>query len=120
VGPQHSRTLHSAAFLSQVLIKQTKYKEAEELSRRALEGREKVLGKDHPDTLDSVYGLAYLLPHLCGYDEALTLYQKALLGCTEALGSVTNSGRFGLPVFYSEAMILRIGASRTSIPQLTL
>ena len=31
------------------------------MHRRALEGREKVLGVEHPDTLTSVYCLAYLL-----------------------------------------------------------
>jgi hypothetical protein len=39
---------------------QGKYEAAEEMNRQALEGREK-LGKDHLDTLTSVYRLAFLL-----------------------------------------------------------
>jgi hypothetical protein len=34
--------------------------EAEELHRRALELTEKVLGREHPDTLDSMNSLALL------------------------------------------------------------
>ena len=34
---------------------------AEKMNRRALAGREKVLGLDHPNTLRSVYCLTYLL-----------------------------------------------------------
>ena len=86
-GPQHPRTLDSAAFLLQVLIEQTKCEEAEELSRRALEGKEKVLRKNHRDTLDNLYRLAYLLDRLRPYDEALPLYQKVFLSCTETFGT---------------------------------
>lgn len=81
MSPQHPRTLDSAAFL------QTKYNELEELSRRALEVREKVLGKNHRDTLDNLYCLAYLLDRLRRYDEALHFYQKVFLSCTETFGS---------------------------------
>jgi hypothetical protein len=38
-----------------------KYEAAEEMNRRALEGREKTLGKKHPDTLISVRNLASVL-----------------------------------------------------------
>jgi hypothetical protein len=44
-----------------VLRRQGKYEAAEKMNRRALEGREKVLGKEHPSTLTSVEGLADLL-----------------------------------------------------------
>jgi hypothetical protein len=37
-----------------VLQLQGKYEAAEEMNRRALEGREKSLGAEHPDTLTSV------------------------------------------------------------------
>ncbi|KAF2462588.1 uncharacterized protein BDR25DRAFT_387040 [Lindgomyces ingoldianus] len=47
------------------------------MNRRALEGREKALGKDHPDTLTSVYCLAYLLHHRHRFKEALPLYHRA-------------------------------------------
>jgi hypothetical protein len=43
-----------------VLRDQGKYEEAEQMNRRALGGREKALGKDHPDTLTSVSNLAEL------------------------------------------------------------
>jgi hypothetical protein len=35
-----------------------KYEAAEEMNRRALEGYEKVLGKEHPDTLTSLSDMA--------------------------------------------------------------
>ncbi|KAF2732459.1 hypothetical protein EJ04DRAFT_440977, partial [Polyplosphaeria fusca] len=41
-----------------LLSRKGKYNEAAVLSRRVLEGRERALGKDHPDTLTSVNNLA--------------------------------------------------------------
>jgi len=59
---------------------------AEEMNRRALEGREKALGKDHPDTLTSVYCLAHLLHYQHRYQEALALYHRASSGYLASLG----------------------------------
>jgi len=73
--------------LAGVLWGQGKYLEAEMLNRRALEGREKELGKQHPDTLTSVSNLAYLLHKQRRYDEASQLYQRACDGYEEKLGS---------------------------------
>jgi len=69
-----------------VLHNQGKYGEAEKLNRRALEGREKELGVQHPDTLTSVYCLAYLLYMTKRYAEAAELYQQAYEGYIQALG----------------------------------
>ncbi|KAJ8112893.1 hypothetical protein OPT61_g4848 [Boeremia exigua] len=62
------------------------YSVAEQLNRRALEGREKELGERHPDTLTSVYCLAHLLHTLRQYAEAAELYQQACDSRTEQLG----------------------------------
>jgi hypothetical protein len=43
--------------LALVLQGQRKYEDAEKMNWQALEGREKVLGVDHPDTLTSIYCL---------------------------------------------------------------
>jgi hypothetical protein len=45
--------------LANVLINQGKYEQAEEMHRQALGLRETVLGKEHPDTLTSIYCLAH-------------------------------------------------------------
>ncbi|KAF1949112.1 hypothetical protein CC80DRAFT_555727, partial [Byssothecium circinans] len=50
----HPGTLTSVSQLGSVLERQGKYEEAEAMHQRALEGREKVLGREHPDTLTSV------------------------------------------------------------------
>ncbi len=47
---------------------------------------EKVLSKEHPDTLGTVYWLAYLLAKQDLYDEATTLYQRACDGYSVVLG----------------------------------
>ncbi len=44
--------------LAEVLRRQEKYEAAEEMHQRALEGREKALGLEHPFTLASVNNLA--------------------------------------------------------------
>jgi tetratricopeptide (TPR) repeat protein len=70
-----------------VLERQGKYDEAEAMHRRALEGREKALGLKHPDTLTSVYYLAFLFHKKHHYSAAVGLYQRAYEGYMKVLGS---------------------------------
>jgi tetratricopeptide (TPR) repeat protein len=76
----------SVSNLASVLQSQGKYEQAEEMNRRALEGYEKALGKEHPDTLTCVYCLAYLLHQRDKYKDALILYQRAYTGYQQTLG----------------------------------
>ncbi|ENH98633.1 hypothetical protein COCC4DRAFT_93849, partial [Bipolaris maydis ATCC 48331] len=46
----------------------------------------KVLGREHPDTLGSVYCLAHLLATLYDYRESLDLYSRACDGYSVVLG----------------------------------
>lgn len=46
-----------------------KYKEAEPLCKRALEIREKVLGKEHPDVAKQLNNLALLCQNQSKYEE---------------------------------------------------
>ncbi|KAF2802651.1 HET-domain-containing protein [Mytilinidion resinicola] len=62
-----------------------KYKEAEEMDR-ALEGREKALGKEHPNTLTSVSNLALVLQYQGKYEQAEDMNRRALEGSEKALG----------------------------------
>jgi Tetratricopeptide repeat len=48
--------------------------------------REKALEKEHPDTLESIYCLAYLLHQEEHYQEAFLLYQRASAGYEKILG----------------------------------
>ncbi len=50
---EYLNILTSVDNLALVLRSQRKYKAVEEIHRRALKGREKVLGVEHPDTLTS-------------------------------------------------------------------
>ena len=52
LGEDHLDELSSLALMLQ---RQGKYKAAEEMHQRVLEGREKVLGGEHPDTPASVH-----------------------------------------------------------------
>jgi hypothetical protein len=63
-----------------------KYEEAELMNRRALEGYERVLGKEHPDTLKSVDNLAYFFHGQKRFREATMLYEKACSGFMKVLG----------------------------------
>jgi hypothetical protein len=58
----------------------------EEMHRRTLELSERVLGKEHPHTVTSIYCLAYLLQNWKRYDSSSVLYQRALLGYQKTLG----------------------------------
>jgi hypothetical protein len=50
------------------------------MHRQMHELRETVLGKEHPDTLASIYNLAYVLSNRKRFSEANALYQRALNG----------------------------------------
>ena len=63
-----------------------RYKEAEEAYRKVMEGREKALGKEHPDTLTSVSNLALALQDQGKYEAAEEMNRRALEGCEKALG----------------------------------
>ena len=56
----------------------SKYTEAEQMYRQTLELREKVLGQEHPSTLDSMNNLALVLDSQGKYDEAEQMRQQAL------------------------------------------
>ena len=68
--------------LTLVLRHQGKYEEAE-----ALAGSEKELGESHPSTPGSLYCLAYPLHIQDQYQEVLQLYNRAVQGYLEVLGS---------------------------------
>ena len=56
------------------------------MNRRALGGREKVLGKEHPDTLTSVSNLALILEYQGMHEEAEAMNRRALNGYEKVLG----------------------------------
>ncbi|KAF1924974.1 tetratricopeptide repeat domain protein, partial [Didymella exigua CBS 183.55] len=47
---------------------------------------ETVLGREHPETLMSMYNLAHLLAKLYRYDESFALYERACAGCHIVFG----------------------------------
>ncbi len=54
-----------------------RYNEAEQMHRQAFELREKVLGREHPDTLTSMDNLAWTLRSLGRYDKAEQMHRQA-------------------------------------------
>jgi tetratricopeptide (TPR) repeat protein len=76
------------------------YAAAEEISRDALDRREKVLGLEHPHTLTSVSNLGSVLESQGKYEEAEAMHRQALKGREKVLGpehphtltSVSNLG----------------------------
>jgi len=83
--------------LASVLQQQGKYEAAEEMNRRALEGREKALGKQHPDTLSSVSILAGVLQYRGKYEAAEEMNRRALEGREKALGKEHCDGAGASP-----------------------
>ncbi|QGA15967.1 hypothetical protein EYB26_003634 [Talaromyces marneffei] len=64
-----------------------KFEEAEAMHRRALVGREKVLGAEHPDTLSSVGYLGLVLESQGKYEEAEAMHRRALASREKVLGA---------------------------------
>ncbi|CUS15721.1 unnamed protein product, partial [Tuber aestivum] len=56
------------------------------MNRRALEGREKTLGPDHPNTLTSVSNLASVLESQGKYTQSEAMNRRALEGHEKTLG----------------------------------
>jgi CHAT domain-containing protein/tetratricopeptide (TPR) repeat protein len=63
-----------------------RYRDAEPLLRRALDGVRKLLGEEHPDTASACNNLAYNLHRQSKYTLAQPLYEKALAIFRKALG----------------------------------
>ena len=57
-----------------------KYEAAEKMHQRALEGKEKALGVEHPSTLTSVSNLVVVLGDQGKYEAAEEMHQRALEG----------------------------------------
>ncbi len=70
-----------------LLQAQGKLTEAEPYYREALEGRRRVLGDDHPNTLISKSNLALLLVDLCKTVEAEQMAGEAVVAARETLGA---------------------------------
>lgn len=63
------------------------YAKSESLLRRAISLRRQALGPDHPDTLKSMYDLAYVLNEYSKYSEAEKLARETIDGRRRALGA---------------------------------
>ncbi|KAK3383706.1 hypothetical protein B0T24DRAFT_645911 [Lasiosphaeria ovina] len=63
-----------------------KYEEAEQMYRQALELNEKVLGREHPSTLDSMNNLGLVLGSQGKYEEAEQIHRQALELYEKVLG----------------------------------
>ncbi|KAI4940646.1 hypothetical protein J4E91_011283 [Alternaria rosae] len=90
----------SASRAGWYLLLNGEYTAAEGLIRLSLDIREKVPGREHPDTLTSVSNLGSVLARQGKYDEAEAMHRRALEGYEKALGrehphtltSVSNLG----------------------------
>ncbi|KAJ6003887.1 hypothetical protein N7540_013169 [Penicillium herquei] len=77
------------------------YEEAEVMYRRALEAREKVHGREHPNTLSCVNNLGNVISSQGKYEEAEVMYRRALQAQETVLGrenpsTLTSVNNLGL------------------------
>ena len=68
------------------LSEQRKYAEAERMHRETLAPREKVSGKEHPETLRSISIVALALSRQAKYAEAERMHRETLVLREEVLG----------------------------------
>jgi tetratricopeptide (TPR) repeat protein len=70
------------------LLRESRMKpdDASKFLNEALDGRERVLGRDHPDTLTTMYNLAHLFHDNKQFDKAALLYRESLEGLIKKLG----------------------------------
>lgn len=79
-------TLRNFTDLADVMKNSGKLAEAEELYRTGLEGRERILGKDHPETLNCMHNLALVLEAKRKFDDAETTFRACLVAKERILG----------------------------------
>ncbi|GMH58836.1 hypothetical protein TL16_g02698 [Triparma laevis f. inornata] len=72
--------------LSVTLREKGQYEEAEEVYKRCLAGRMKVLGKDHDDRLGTLNNLGVVYQRLGNNEKELEYYERALKGYERLLG----------------------------------
>ena len=72
--------------LAVILNQQGRYNEAERIQRQTLELKERVLGHEHPSTMDSMKNLAVVLDHHGRYKEAQRMVQQTLELSQRVLG----------------------------------
>lgn len=75
---------------------------------------EKMLGKEHPNTLTSVYCLAYLLHQKKRYKDAEMFYHRAYAGYRKALGEKYPTTA-ACSRYYSNKSLLFYGVKRMPI-----
>lgn len=78
LGPEHPHTLTSLHNMANLLKEQGKLDEAEELFKRAVGARERVLGAKHPKTIKTKENLAKTLTSQGKYMQATAWYIKSL------------------------------------------
>lgn len=86
LGPDHTLTLEGLDCLSIFYWDQGRYREAEILCLRALEGLEKTLGPNHLTTLETINHLGTLSIRLENFERAEAFYLRALIGQQKAQG----------------------------------
>ncbi|KAI1275681.1 kinesin light chain 1, partial [Xylaria sp. FL0933] len=84
-GPDQSPP-YTMSYLASDLLKQRKYNEAESIYRRVLGAEERVLGKDHPNTLTTLHNLALALWGQGEYEEAEKFYRQVMEAQERVLG----------------------------------
>ena len=73
--------------MGEYFLQTGKYIEAEKSYRQALELRERLLGVDHPSTLDSMNNLALVLDSQGKYEEAEKMHRQTLELREKVLGA---------------------------------
>jgi tetratricopeptide (TPR) repeat protein len=88
--------------MAEVFFNQGQYDKALEWHGRALDGRERSLGKDHPQTLNTLNAMAEVFSIQGQYDKALEWYQRALDGREKTRGKY----HLGTPVTTRDMIIV--------------
>lgn len=89
--PSKVMTLRNFTDLADVMKNSGKLTEAEELYRTGLEGRERILGKDHPETLNCMHNLALVLEAKRKFTDAETTFRACLVAKERVLGHANPS-----------------------------
>eukprot|EP01031_Cornospumella_fuschlensis_P034758 gene34758-42088_t len=71
-------TLRNFSVLGDVFKETGKLREAEDLYRSGLQGREKALGRDHPETLTAAHNLALILEAQRKFSDAEELFRSTI------------------------------------------
>lgn len=90
LGPYHSHALIAKSTLAMACYRVGRLNQAVDLNLEVAQSRERSIGRDHPDTIETLYRLGLLYYTLGKHELALPCYKPMMDTCVQRLGKTAR------------------------------